>query len=165
MWQSDNGTDADLGSSSPALMGNGVIFIAGKSQTAFLLDASNLGSVGGQVAEQSFCGTDVDGGVAFTTSVVYAPCLAGIEAVKINTRTHRMRVMWKTSTNSSGPPIFAGNKVWTISSGGTLFGLTKSNGRPAVQLSVGAPANHFSTPAVGAGLLLAPASNFVVAFH
>jgi hypothetical protein len=76
-----------------------------------------------------------------------------------------MRVMWKTSTNSSGPPIFAGNKIWTISSGGTLFGLTKSNGRPAVQLSVGAPANHFSTPAVGAGLLLAPASDFVVAFH
>jgi hypothetical protein len=85
--------------------------------------------------------------------------------VKVNTRTHRMRVMWSTSTNSSGPPIVAGNMVWTIRHDGILFGLRKSNGRPVVRLTVGAPANHFPTPSVGDGLLLAASSNRVVAFH
>ena len=76
-----------------------------------------------------------------------------------------MRVMWSTPTGSSGPPIIAGNKVWTESQGGILYGLRKSNGRAAVILNVGAPANHFPTPAVGDGLLLAPSSDQVVAFH
>jgi len=165
-WPTDNATDADLGSSPPALMGKGLVFMAGKSQTAYLLNQSALGGVGGQVAERSsFCGNDVDGGEAFSTTVVYTPCVNGIVAVKVNARGHKMRVLWSTPTGSSGPPIIAGNKVWTMSQGGTLYGLRKSNGRPAVTLNVGAPANHFPTPAVGDGLLLAPSSNQVVAFH
>jgi hypothetical protein len=167
-WPTDNATDADLGSAPPALMGNGLVFMAGKTQTAYLLNQSNLGGVGGQITERSFCGTDVDGGEAFTTSVVYAPCLAGVEAVRVARGphgTHRLRIQWKTSTGSFGPPILAGNRIWTISQDGTLFGLRPSNGRTAVALTVGPPANHFPTPAVGAGLLLAPASDVVVAFH
>lgn len=164
-WRTDNADDFDLGSSAPALMGNGLVFMAGKSKTAFLLNESKLGGVGGQVAERTFCGSDVDGGEAFTTTVVYAPCLKGIVAVKVNAHSHKMRVLWSTSTGSSGPPIEAGGKVWTIRSDGTLFGLRKSNGHPAVRLTVGAPANHFPTPSVGDGLLLAPSSDRVVAFH
>jgi outer membrane protein assembly factor BamB len=164
-WQTDNADDFDLGSSPPALMGNGLVFMAGKSRTAYLLKESNLGGVGGQLAEQPFCGTNVDGGEAFTTKVIYAPCLAGVQAVRVNARTHKMRVLWATSTDSSGPPIVAGNKIWTIRQDGTLFGLRKSNGKPAVQLTVGAPSNHFPTPSVGDGLLLAASSNRVVAFH
>jgi outer membrane protein assembly factor BamB len=164
-WRTDNATDADLGSSAPALMGNGLVFQAGKSQTAFLLNESELGGVGGQVGERApFCGTNVDGGEAFTSTVVYVPCLAGVTAVKVNARKHTMRVLWKSSTGSGGPPIVFANRVWTIRHDGILFGLRRSNGRPAVQLTVGAPANHFPTPAVGAGLLLAAASNRVVAF-
>ena len=76
-----------------------------------------------------------------------------------------MRVQWSTPTGSSGPPILVGNTVWTIRRDGTLFGLHKSNGRAAVRLTIGAPANHFATPSVGDGLLLATSSNQVVAFH
>ncbi|MGD0380904.1 MAG: PQQ-binding-like beta-propeller repeat protein [Acidimicrobiales bacterium] len=164
-WQTDNADDFDLGSSPPALMGNGLVFMAGKSRTAYLLKESKLGGVGGEVTEQPFCGTNVDGGEAFTTKVVYAPCLAGVQAVRVNTRNHKLHVLWSTSTGSSGPPIVAGNKVWTIRQDGTLFGLRKSNGKVVVQLTVGAPSNHFPTPAVGDGLLLAASSNRVVAFH
>lgn len=164
-WRTDNASDFDLGSSAPALMGNGLVFMAGKSRTAYLLNQSKLGGVGGQVTEKPFCGNDVDGGEAFTTTVLYAPCLSGVVAVKINAHTHKMRVLWATSTDSSGPPILVGNKVWTIRRDGILFGLRKSNGKPAVQLTVGAPANHFPTPAVGDGLLLAASSDRVVAFH
>jgi outer membrane protein assembly factor BamB len=164
-WRTDNADDFDLGSSAPALMGNGLVFMAGKSQTAYLLNQSKLGGVGGQLAQRPFCGSTVDGGEAFTTTVVYAPCLKGIVAVKVDAHTHKMRVLWSTPTGSSGPPIFAGNKVWTIRRDGTLFGLRKSNGRAAVRLTVGAPANHFPTPSVGDGFLLAASSNRVVAFH
>jgi hypothetical protein len=164
-WRPENASDADLGSSAPAIMGNGLVFMAGKSRTAYLLNQSKLGGVGGQVAQRSFCGSDVDGGEAFTTTVVYAPCVKGVVAVKVNARTHKMRVLWSTSTGSSGPPIVAGNMVWTIRRDGTLFGLRKSNGRSSVRLTVGAPSNHFSTPSVGDGLLLAASSNQVLAFH
>ncbi|HEY5024850.1 MAG TPA: PQQ-binding-like beta-propeller repeat protein [Acidimicrobiales bacterium] len=164
-WRTDNAADFDLGSSAPALMGNGLVFMAGKSQTAYLLNQSKLGGVGTQVAQRSFCGSVVDGGDAFTTTVVYAPCLRGVEAVKVIAHSHRMRVLWKTSTGSSGPPIIAGNMIWTLRRDGTLFGLRKSNGRPMVRLTVGAPANHFATPSVGDGLLLATSANQVVAFH
>jgi outer membrane protein assembly factor BamB len=165
-WQTDNASDADLGSAPPSIMGNGFVFQAGKSQRAYLLDASNLGGVGGQVAQlSSFCGSVVDGGTAFTSSVVYVPCGAGVEAVRITTSKRTMRVLWTSSTGASGPPIVAGGKVWTMSHAGTLYGLKPSNGKPVVQLTVGAPKNHFPTPAVGAGLLVAASSNTVVAFH
>ncbi len=164
-WRTDNANDFDLGSSPPALMGNGLAFMAGKSHIAYLLNVSKLGGVGGQLTQRPFCGTDVDGGEAFTTTVVYAPCLAGVVAVKVNAHSHKMRVLWSTKTDSSGPPILTGNIVWTMRLDGTLFGLHKSNGRVANQLAVGAPANHFPTPSVGDGFLLAASSNRIVAFH
>jgi outer membrane protein assembly factor BamB len=167
-WQSDNASDFDLGSSPPALLGNGFVFQVGKSQTAFLLRKSQLGGVGGQVAQAgSFCGADVDGGEAFTSSVVYVPCLAGVTAVRVNpSGATPLRVLWTTDTNSTGPPIVAGNKVWTISRDGTLYGLSEASGQALLHLALGsAPANDFPTPAVGAGLLLAPAFNRVVAFR
>ena len=165
-WRSDNAVDFDLGSSPPALMGNGLVFEAGKSHIAYLMLQSHLGGVGGQLTQQAnFCTANVDGGEAFTTTVLYAPCLSGVTAVHVNATKHTMHVLWRTSTKSGGPPILAGGRVWTMSRGGTLYGLHKGTGKPAVTLSVGAPANHFPTPSVGAGLLLAASADQVVAFH
>jgi len=167
-WQTENAHDLDLGSAPPALLGNGYVFQVGKSKTAYLLRAHHLGGVGGQVAELgSFCGREVDGGEAFTSRVVYVPCAAGVTAVSVNpANSPPLRVLWTTSTLSTGPPIVADNKVWTISQAGTLYGLSETNGQALVQLALGsAPANHFPTPAVGAGLLLAPGWNKVVAFR
>ena len=59
----------------------------------------------------------------------------------------------------------AGGLVWTISQGGTLYGLDPGTGQVRQQAGIGTPANHFPTPGAGAGLLLAPASNRVVAFR
>ena len=139
-WQTDNATDFDLGSSPPALLDDGYVLQVGKSQTAYLLRGSHLGGVGGQVAELgSVCGTDVDGGEAFKSNVVYEPCLAGVMAVKVNTHSKKrpLRVLWTTGTGSTGPPIMAGNEIWTISQSGTLYGLRKSNGQPVAQLGPG----------------------------
>ena len=64
-----------------------------------------------------------------------------------------------------GPPIVAAGLVWTIGHDGTLYGLDPSTGTVRQQVSIGVPANHFPTPSIGDGLLLAPSSNRVVAFH
>jgi len=163
-WYSDNGSDADLGSGSPALLSNGLVFQAGKSQTAYLLAQSNLGGIGGQQATaSSFCGNDVDGGNAVVNSTVYVPCMNGVEAVA--TSPGNLSPLWQTNTGSGGPPIVAGGLVWTIDQGsGTLFGLDPSTGNAVQQLSLGLVSNHFPTPSVADGLLLAASSNQVHAF-
>jgi hypothetical protein len=58
----------------------------------------------------------------------------------------------------------AAGLVWTIGQNGTLYGLDPATGRVRQQASIGAPANHFPTPSVGDGLLLAPSAEHVVAF-
>jgi LPXTG-motif cell wall-anchored protein len=58
----------------------------------------------------------------------------------------------------------AAGLVWTIGQDGTLYGLDPSTGAVRQQVSIGEPANHFPTPSIGDGLLLAPSSDRVVAF-
>ncbi len=164
-WQNDNNNDFDLGSSSPALLSDGVVFQAGKSQTGYLLNGSHLGGVGGQssiLEPGSFCGADVDGGDAVDGNVVYVPCMAGIEAVQVSSSTSAT-VLWQTPTGSPGPAIVAGGQVWTIK-GSTLYGLNPANGTTVQSFSLTGEANHFPTPTVADGLLMAPESDGVVAF-
>jgi len=51
-----------------------------------------------------------------------------------------------------------------VGQNGMLYGLNPATGGVQARAAVGSPANHFPTPSVGAGLLLAPASDRVVAF-
>ena len=69
-----------------------------------------------------------------------------------------------SSGAGGGPPIVAGGLVWTIAPDGTLYGLDPATGSVRRQASIGRPDNHFPTPAVGDGLLLAPSADRVVAF-
>ena len=75
-----------------------------------------------------------------------------------------LRLLWSSPTGG-GPPIVAGGLVWTISQRGILYGLNPHTGHVRQQAFLDGPeANHFPTPSVGAGLLLAPDGNRVVAF-
>jgi outer membrane protein assembly factor BamB len=163
-WFSDNGADRDLGSSAPALLSNGTVVQAGKSQTAFLLHQAALGGIGGQESDIPVCRSgDVDGGDAVSGNIVYLPCEDGVVAVSVS--PPQMTQLWQTATGSGGPPIVAGGLIWTISQSGTLFGLNPANGTSTEQVSIGPEANHFPTPSVGDGLLLAPTSDQIVALH
>jgi hypothetical protein len=163
-WLNDNLTDADLGSSSPAVLPDGLVFQAGKSGKGYLLEAAKLGGIGGQVAElDGLCSGVVDGGDAFNGSVVYAPCSAGVEAVRVGTSPPSLTLLWRTATGSKGPPILAGGLVWTIN-GTSLYGLDPATGVATVRFTLSGEANHFPTPAVGDGLLLAPTTDQVTAF-
>jgi hypothetical protein len=164
-WASENSRDLDM-SAEPVLLPGGQVLLAGKSRIAYLLNGAHLGGIGGELATLGpVCGADIDGGPAVTGSTVYLPCAgAGIAAVRAATSPPGLRLLWSSRTGG-GPPIVAGGLVWTISLTGTLYGLDPQTGQVRQQATIGAVANHFPTPSVGAGLLLAPAANQVVAFR
>ncbi len=158
-WSFDNGHDLDLGSTAPALLSNGTALQVGKSSTAYLLNQASLGSIDASVPTIPACDSDADGGDAVSGTVVYVPCDSGLEAIQ----TSPFGVVWQTSSGADGPPIIAGGLVWSIG-GGTLYGLDPATGQTVQEVSIGGQANHFPTPSVGDGLLLAPSSDQVSAF-
>ncbi len=161
-WSYDNSHDRDLGSTAPALLSNGTALQVGKSQTAYLLSQASLGGIGGQLTSTGVCGAaDADGGDTVLGTVVYIPCMSGVEAVQTSPS---LGVLWQAGSGTPGPPIAAGGLVWSIDQGGTLYGLDPSTGGTVQQVSVGGEANHFPTPSVGDGLLLAPSTDQVYAF-
>lgn len=162
-WYQDNAADDDL-TSEPALMGNDLAVATGKSGLIYLLNVAHLGGVGGQVMSiDSHCGDVLDGGVAIRGRILYLPCMAGTEAALVTSSPANIKIIWHSSAGS-GPPIMAGQRVWTIGGDGVLYGLNPNTGAVMQRVSLGTEANHFSTPSVGAGLLLAPLARGVVAF-
>jgi outer membrane protein assembly factor BamB len=163
-WPANNSRDLDM-SAEPVLLADGQVLLAGKSPTAYLLNGARLGGIGGQLASlSSACDGDIDGGAAATGRTVYLPCVSGIVAVAAATSPPGLRLLWRSGTGG-GPPIVAGGLVWTISQAGTLYGLDPRTGQVRQQAAIGTPANHFPTPSVGVGLLLAPSATQVVAFR
>jgi hypothetical protein len=161
-WANENATDLDL-STAPALLADGQVVAAGKDRIAYLLDGSHLGGIGGQQSSLSnACSQVVDGGSAFEGSTIYLPCLNGPVAVQVASSPAGLHVLWRAKVGG-GPPIVAAGLVWTIGQG-RLYGLNASTGAVAEEATIGVPANHFPTPSVGAGLLLAATSNRVIAF-
>ena len=100
---------------------------------------------------------------AVSGSIVYLPCLTGVTAVQTTQSPATLKVLWQ-GTAGGGPPIVAAGLVWTIGQNGTLYGIDPATGTVNQQASIGTPANHFPTPSVADGLLLAPSANRVVAF-
>jgi outer membrane protein assembly factor BamB len=163
-WAQNNASDLDM-STAPALLGDGQVVLAGKSRIVYLLNGGGLGGIGGQKASlASGCSSDIDGGSAIVGDTVYLPCLSGPVAVRVGASPPSLRVLW-ISKKGAGPPIVAAGLVWTIGQNGSLYGLNPTTGTLRQQASIGAPANHFPTPGVGDGLLLATSANRVVAFH
>lgn len=163
-WASDNARDLDM-SIEPVLLPSGQVLLAGKSHIAYLLDGAHLGGIGGEQATlHGVCGADVDGGAAVQGSTVYLPCVGGVAAVRVSKSPPGLQALWG-SRSAGGPPIVAAGLVWTIGQDGILYGLDPGSGQVRQQASIGRPANHFPTPSVGAGLLLATSASRVVAFH
>ncbi len=162
-WSGDNADDLDLGSSAPALLADGTVLQVGKSRTAYLLDASNLGGVGSQLVQATACGSDADGGDAVDGTTVYVPCLSGVEAIQTGSSPPGLAERWQAPSGSGGPPIVAGGLIWSIG-GGSLHGMDPTTGTTVEDVPVGSEANHFPTPSVGDGLLLAPSADAVVAY-
>ena len=162
-WATNNSQDLDM-SIAPALLSDGQVLLAGKSRIVYLLNGAHLGGIGGQQAAlDSACSQDIDGGVAVQGTTAYLPCFSGIIAVRAVKSPAGLQLLWSSGTGG-GPAIVAAGLVWTIGQNGMLYGLSPATGKVRQQAPVGVPANHFPTPSVADGLLLAPAADQVVAF-
>jgi outer membrane protein assembly factor BamB len=160
-WSFQNASDQDM-SAAPALMSDGLALEAAKSHTGYLLSQSNLGGIGGQVSSATVCpNSQVDGGHVVLGSIVYLPCRDGVEAVQTSPS---IQVLWQVANGAGSPPIYAGGLIWVIDGSGDMYGLDPGTGAVVQNVSLGSEANHFPTPSVGDGLLLAPASDQVFAF-
>ena len=163
-WRVDNSDDLDM-TTEPVLLPDGQVILAGKGQVVYLLNGKHLGGIGKQQAKLSpACTTNIDGGSAHAGMTVYLPCLGGIIAVKATRSPPALHLLW-TSSVGGGPPIMAGNLVWTIGQNGRLYGLDPATGKIRQQAAIGGPANHFPTPGIGAGLMLAASARNVIAFR
>ena len=163
-WATNDGDDLDM-STEPVLLPDGQVILAGKSQLVYLLNGTHLGGIGTQQAKLGpACSNDIDGGSAHVGMTVYLPCVSGIIAVRATSSPPSLRLLWSSGVGG-GPPIVAGGLVWTIGQNGTLYGLDPATGKIRQQASIGVPANHFPTPGIGAGLLLATCAQNVVAFR
>jgi len=170
-WATNNSQDLDM-SIAPVLLPDGQVMLAGKSRIVYLLNGAHLGGVGGQQATLgdsqhgtvgSACSNDIDGGSAVVGMTAYLPCLTGIIAVRATGSPPALHLLWSSGTGG-GPPIAAAGLVWTIGQNGTLYGLDPATGQVRQQAAIGMPANHFPTPSLGDGLLLAASADNVVAF-
>ena len=156
-WLSDNATDADLGSTTPTLLPNGLVFEVGKARTAYVLRQSSLGGVGGQVASSpGFCGSEAFGGSADLNGTLFVPCGDGLRAVQPTASAPT--ALWRAASGVHGSPIVAGGLVWSISSG-TLYALDASNGATVQQFAIGSSPSSFPSPAAADGLVIAPSAN------
>jgi outer membrane protein assembly factor BamB len=162
-WAQNNSHDLDM-STAPVLLPDGQVLLAGKSRIVYLLSGSHLGGIGGQQASlAAACGNDIDGGAAVVGMTAYLPCTTGVVAVQVTRSPAGLRLLW-TSQTGGGPPVVAAGLVWTIGQNGVLYGVSPATGQVRQQATIGTPANHFPTPSVGDGLMLAASANRVVAF-
>jgi outer membrane protein assembly factor BamB len=167
-WARDNESDADLGSTAPVLLGDGRVFVVGKAQTAYLLAATALGGVGGQLAQLDVCNSR--GGSAYVAPDVYVVCPddGTIAQVRVGPGAHLSRGWtWSSPTGGTGSPTVAGGVVWTVDPGASvLYGVDASTGstRYSQALRTGPP-SHFAAPAAAGGTVVVAGDRAVEAFR
>jgi len=167
-WAQDNADDGDLGSTSVMLLDDSRMFIVGKQQTGYLLDATTLGRIGGQLASIDLCNSR--GANAALAPDVYVVCTddGTIDQVRVGpgaTLAHGWR--WTSPTGQAGSPTLAGGVLWTLDIGASvLYGVNLSTGTTTytVPLATGAPA-HFAAPSVAGGMIVVAGASRVEAFR
>lgn len=141
-WIADNAADLDLGSMSPAVVGDRVLTV-GKRGDGYLLDAARLGGIGGQLTSNPLC--QAFGGSAVTGSTVYLPCTDSTRAVDVNP-AGGLRLRWTAPVPADGSPVVGGGAVWvTDTDHGVLYALDPATGAPRQHIDVGA-LPHFASP-------------------
>jgi outer membrane protein assembly factor BamB len=138
-WPEDNAADLDLGSSSPVLVGEKVV-IAGKRGTVYLLDADDLGGIGGELDALGGCAAY--GGAAQIGIGVLLPCVDGIRALKVDGE----ELSWQWQAAVSGSPAIAEDVAYSLDlDAGALVQLDLDSGEELGRVDVG-PVPRFSTP-------------------
>ena len=160
-WAQLNQADADLGSAGPAALGEGLLFQIGKEGVGYLLNATDLGQIGGEVYSMEVC-SSVFGGVAVSGGRVFIPCGNGLTAVAVSGSS--FKVTWRGPSFPAGPPVVTGGVVWTLdTSTGTLHGFDVTTGSALFSLDTGG-VTRFTTPMAAYGELFVAAGSAVYSF-
>jgi hypothetical protein len=163
-WASLNGRDADIGSTSPTLLRNNRLFQIGKSGIGYLLDASHLGGIGGELHQGRVCdGQGAYGSVAHDANTLFVPCSIGIVQVTVTGNT--FKVGWHTSVDVPGPAVVSKGTVWTIATGsGALVALDANSGHTISTTQIGSVPSRFTSPALADGHLIVAADRTIAAY-
>jgi outer membrane protein assembly factor BamB len=147
VWADDNSQDLDLGSMTPAVVGQYVL-IAGKRGIGYTARLDRLGGVGGQVAQAQVC--RAFGGGAVDGDTVFVPCRDGTRAVRVDA-AGQIQVRWRAPVPAAGSPVAGGGAVWVVDyDGGTLYVLDEATGVVKQQIAVGTMP-HFASPTLAHG--------------
>ena len=160
-WAQLNAEDGDLGSVGPELVGPDTLFQIGKGGEGYLLNADNLGGIGGQTFSASVCQASF-GGTAFSSPYLFVPCTNGLVELKVAGGS--FTAVWQTPGFNAGPPIVTGRVVWTVDiTSATLLGFNVSTGDQVYSFPLGS-VEHFTGPAAGGDRIFLPAANVVMCF-
>jgi len=167
-WARDNADDGDLGSTAVMLLGGSQLFIVGKQQTAYLLDATKLGGIGGQLASIDLCNSR--GGNAYQAPDAYVVCSGNgtIDQVPVGPGATMTRGWtWTSPTGQAGSPTISGGVLWTLDIGASvLYGVALSTGTTlySVPLTTGTP-QHFAAVSTAGGMLIVAGASRVEALR
>jgi outer membrane protein assembly factor BamB len=158
-WARLNAGDLDLSSLDPVLLPGGRVLAAGKTGTAYLLDAGNLGHVGTAIATTGI-GSSPFGTAAVLGLRVFVPCTGALIAV--DTSANALRVAWKVD-GGAGSPIVAADHVWYLGYDGILRAVDPASGAVVFTLQLTTPVSRFVTPSAANGRLFVASGQKITA--
>jgi outer membrane protein assembly factor BamB len=157
-----NSSDADLGSTSPALLGGGLAAQGGKDGKLRLLDLTRMAPAGRKGGELQTVSTP-GGAPLFTAPAVWRAAgrtwlfvgdNSGLEAWTLSGR--RLRPAW-SARNASTSPIVAGGLLYAYNPAGGLRVYQATTGKLLATLESGA--GHWNSPIVADGRIVLPEGN------
>lgn len=161
-WVQLNQGDTDLGSVGPMILGQGEIFQIGKEGVGYLLNANDLGGIGGQLFSAQVCDSAF-GAAALAGTLVFVSCTDGL--VALNITSNSFSVLWRGPSYSAGPPIVTGSVIWVVdTSNGWLHGYEVHTGSPVYSAPTGR-VTRFTTPTTASGWVIVAAGNELYSFH
>ncbi|HEY4133167.1 MAG TPA: PQQ-binding-like beta-propeller repeat protein [Gemmatimonadaceae bacterium] len=158
-----NASDADIGSTSPVLLGGGIVVQGGKDATLRLLDATNIaGATGHRGQETQSVPTPSHSGL-FTapavwrnggTTWVFGADGGGTSAWTVS--GGRLAPAWQNS-NGGTSPVVAGGLLFVYDPSGGVRVYVAATGHMITKLETGA--GHWNSPIVIDGMVVVPEGN------
>jgi len=167
-WATLNADDLDLGSSEPVILSSNYLFQIGKEGVGYILNANNLGGIGGQLYSSQVCHTinGASGGLAYSSPYLIVPCNNGVAALKVDLGSNpSFTVVWRGPNTLSGPPIIAGNAVWDVDvHDGLIYAFNLTTGQTLFQDTIGSVPTHFNSLSASDGQIFVSANRQVRAY-
>jgi len=162
-WQALSRSDTDIGSVSPTLLEGNQVFQIGKAGVGYLLNAGNLGKIGGEAFKAQVCRAGF-GGTAYQPPLLYVPCTDGLIALRV--QPNHFDIAWRVSGQQLNSPIVAYGSVWSVDGGSaTLFQVNPADGSVRNRLQLPGPTvAHFLTPTAAGGKIFVTSGKNVLAF-